>query len=352
MNSLPEPKPIRLRKLFGKTAYVVLMLLTSLSFLALFVPPQTLVFFQWLGVCLPFLLFFNVIFLIIAFYKRSWYSICPLVAILANFHYFPQKIQFNTPVEAPSVDIKFATFNVQEFKMIYNLSSMEQIADYLAQNGVNTVCLQEVPGDHSVAALQRVFTTMPHVVITGGKSGQLQLAILSKYPLDSVRTVSFEERVNCALFADILVKNQKIRLGNYHLQTTNWNQVKGALIPQQESKGNWLDALGTISQNFRYRGRQVDSLRSIMDRSPYPMIMSGDFNNTPFSYSYSTIKGDLKDAFREAGNGYGYTYRYFMKLFRIDFVFFNGDKFQALKYRTGDVDFSDHLPVLVDLNIK
>jgi endonuclease/exonuclease/phosphatase (EEP) superfamily protein YafD len=89
-----------------------------------------------------------------------------------------------------------------------------------------------------------------------------------------------------------------------------------------------------------------------MDKSPCPTLMCGDFNNSPNSYSYHRIKGNLKDAFREAGNGYGYTYNNLMKLFRIDFVFFSGTKFQAVNYRTGNVDFSDHLPVLVDFKIN
>lgn len=351
MNTTPQPRPIRLHILLAQVACIGLMLVTSMSFLALYISPQTTVFFQWIGVSLPFLLLCNVIFLFIGIYIRSWYSICPIIAILANFHYFTQIVQHHTQVKGDTSDIRFATFNVHEFKMIYNMSSMEQMADYLFANKVNTICLQEVPADCSISDLKRVFTSMPHVVTTGGKDGQHQLAILSSYPIDSVQTVSFKERANCALFVDMTIKNEKVRIGTCHLQTTNWNQVKGAIFQQNDRQGNWLDAFGIMSSNFRFRGGQVDSIRGIMDKSPYPLIMSGDFNNSPISYGYHTIRGNLKDAFLEAGNGYGYTYRHFMKLFRIDFVFFSGTKFRVNNYRTGDVDFSDHLPVLVDMTM-
>lgn len=351
MNISPEPKPIRFCRLVAQVAAILLMSVTSLSFLALHIAPQKTVFFQWIGVSLPFLLMCNLIFLVVGIYRRSWYSICPIIAILANFHYFTQIVQQHRQEQGNAVDIRFATFNVQEFKMIYNMSSMEQIAEYLSSNGVNTICLQEVPSDCTVSDLQRVFTSMPHVVTTGGKGGQHQLAILSSFPIDSVTTVSFKERPNCALFVDMMIKNEKVRVGTCHLQTTNWNQVKGAIFQQNDRQGNWLDAFGIMSSNFRFRGRQVDSIRALMDQSPYPLIMAGDFNNSPISYGYHTIKGDLKDAFREAGNGYGYTYRHFMKIFRIDFVLFSGTKFQANNYRTGDVEFSDHLPVLVDMTM-
>lgn len=345
-------QPLRIRASLGKVAAVLLMLVTSLSFLALYVSPQTFVFFQWIGVILPMLLFCNLFVLVIAWWKRSWYGICPIIAILANFHYYPHKYQIHRPEEGYLGEIKFATYNVHEFKMIYNLSSMEQIAAYFTTNQVNTICLQEVPADCTEADLKQIFSSMPYVVTTGGQGQYDQLAILSKYPLDSISTISFPERPNCALMADMTVNNQKIRIANFHLQTTNWNQVKGTLLYQQDTRASWTDALGTISNNFKFRGRQVDYLKRLLDRSPYPLIVSGDFNNTPVSYGYKTIKGDLEDAYREAGNGYGYTYRYFMKLFRIDFVFYSGAKFNAKNYRAVDIDFSDHLPVLVDFKIN
>ncbi|WP_293926466.1 endonuclease/exonuclease/phosphatase family protein [Sphingobacterium sp. UBA6320] len=347
-----QPHPIRIRSLMGKSAYVILMLITSLSFLALYISPETFVLFQWIGVVLPLLLCCNLFLLIIALYKRSWYSICPLIAILANFHYYPHKFQMHQPEEGNLAEIKFATYNVHEFKMIYNISSMEHIAEYFSAQQLNTLCLQEIPADCTEADLRQVFTSMPYVLTTGGDGKHFQLAILSKYPLDSISTISFPERPNCALFADMTVNSKKIRIANFHLQTTNWNQVKGTLLHEEHTQGSWADALGVISSNFRFRGKQVDSLRSILDRSPYPLIVSGDFNNTPVSYGYRILKGDLNDAYQEAGNGYGYTYRYFMKLYRIDFVLYSGTTMQARNYRLGAVEYSDHLPVLVDLDIK
>lgn len=352
MKNYFEPQPVPIGTLFFKVACILLMVVTSLSFMALYVPPEVFVLFQWIGVLLPLLLLCNLLFLLICLYKRTWYSICPIIALLANFHYYPHKFQMHHQEKENASEIKFATYNVHEFKMIYNISSIEQIAAYLFTNKVNTLCLQEVPEDYTIAELKNKFPSLPYVVVTGGKSKEHQLAILSSYPLDSIATISFPERPNCALFADMTVNNEKIRIGNFHLQTTNWNQVKGNLINPKNTSSSWADALGTISSNFKFRGRQVDSLRHVLDRSPHPLIISGDFNNTPVSYGYKTIKGDLKDAYREAGNGYGYTYRYFMRLFRIDFVLYSGTKIHAENYRTGSIDFSDHLPVLVDLAIQ
>ncbi|MDQ1152799.1 endonuclease/exonuclease/phosphatase family protein [Sphingobacterium zeae] len=347
-----EFRPFSISGAFVRIVIVIVALLTSFSFLALFISPQSAVFFQWLGVLLPALVFSNLLFLIIGLYRRSWYSICPLIAILANFHYFAKIIQVNSTEQNETADIRLASYNVREFKMIYNLSSMEQIASYIESQQVNTLCLQEVPADCSVSELKEVFGQFPYLIMTESNSGNNQLAILSKFPLDSVQTVSFEERPNCAIFVDLSFKGEKIRIGTCHLQTTNWNQVKGNLLAAENVVVKWWSAIKTMSGNFRLRGAQADCLRNIIDKSPFPTLICGDFNNSPNSYSYHKIKGNLKDAFCEAGNGYGYTYAYLMKLFRIDFVFFSGNEFRAINYSTGNVDYSDHLPVLVDLKIN
>ncbi|MDR0262004.1 MAG: endonuclease/exonuclease/phosphatase family protein [Sphingobacterium sp.] len=347
-----EFRPIKLSIFFFRCILVFVATLTSFSFLALYIPPQTTVFFQWIGVLLPALLGCNLIFLIIELFRRSWYSICPLLAILANFHYLTKVVQLNADRLDETIDLRFATYNVREFKMVYNLSSMQQIASYFDSQNVNTICLQEIPADCSVSELKDAFRQFQYLITTGSNSGQNQLAILSKYPLDSVQTVSFVERPNCAIFADLSYKKRKVRIGNCHLQTTNWNQVKGDLIPAENKGVNWLGSLRVISENFRLRGGQADYLRGLIDNSPFPILMCGDFNNSPNSYSYHKMKGNLKDAFCQAGNGYGYSYTNLMKLFRIDFVFFSEANLRAIKYRTGNVNFSDHLPVLVDFKIN
>jgi len=43
----------------------------------------------------------------------------------------------------------------------------------------------------------------------------------------------------------------------------------------------------------------------------------------PNSYSYTTIKGDLKDAFVNYGNGFGWTFNSSIYKLRLDYVFYD-----------------------------
>jgi endonuclease/exonuclease/phosphatase (EEP) superfamily protein YafD len=88
-----------------------------------------------------------------------------------------------------------------------------------------------------------------------------------------------------------------------------------------------------------------------VDESPYPLVVCGDFNDTPASYTYRKIKGGLEDSFVAAGKGYAYTYRYLRRLLRIDYLFYSRDIFKATGYNSPDLEYSDHKPVIVTLGV-
>lgn len=102
-----------------------------------------------------------------------------------------------------------------------------------------------------------------------------------------------------------------------------------------------------VEENGSIRTRQADVIRKLLDESPYPLIVCGDFNASPASYTYRTIKGRLRDSFRDMGKGYGYSYRYLRKLYRIDYIFFSPGQFRATNYLSPELTYSDHKPVVV-----
>jgi len=85
--------------------------------------------------------------------------------------------------------------------------------------------------------------------------------------------------------------------------------------------------------------------------SPYPVILAGDFNDTPSSYTYREMKGALTDGFRRCGNGYGGTFRYLGGLLRIDYIFYD-DTFECVRYYMPSETVSDHKVVIAELRFK
>jgi len=105
---------------------------------------------------------------------------------------------------------------------------------------------------------------------------------------------------------------------------------------------------GNYTKGMVVRARQADLVAQKIAQSPYPVIVCGDFNDVPYSYTYETMKGDLVDGFKECGKGFMGTFRG-RKSVRIDYIF-HSEKFYGEDYYTRDLNYSDHNPVYMRMN--
>ena len=82
-----------------------------------------------------------------------------------------------------------------------------------------------------------------------------------------------------------------------------------------------IRAIGSrLKSAFVLRAEQAQIIANYIKDSPYPVIVMGDFNDTPQSYAYRKIRKGIHDAFRLAGGGFGNTYSGDLPSFRIDFI--------------------------------
>ena len=79
-------------------------------------------------------------------------------------------------------------------------------------------------------------------------------------------------------------------------------------------------------------------------------ILCGDFNNTAFSWVYKELSKNKQDAFKVAGKGLGKTFNYWYPL-RIDFILLDSS-FDINNFKTFNVHYSDHYPILARINLK
>ena len=79
--------------------------------------------------------------------------------------------------------------------------------------------------------------------------------------------------------------------------------------------------------------------------------MCGDFNDTPSSYTYTTISKNLKDAFVETGTGFGRTYVGKFPSYRIDYILYQGE-LNAYDFQTLPDELSDHYPITAFFELK
>ncbi len=116
-----------------------------------------------------------------------------------------------------------------------------------------------------------------------------------------------------------------------------------------------LDASMSIAnklrQAYRFRGEQARLVRAEIKTAPFPLIMCGDFNDVPNSYTYFQIKGDLQDAFLKRGFGIGRTFASLSPTLRIDYMFAT-DNLKVLQCKKVELPYSDHYPVIADFMIN
>ncbi len=84
---------------------------------------------------------------------------------------------------------------------------------------------------------------------------------------------------------------------------------------------------------------------SNIQKSPYPAIICGDFNDTPMSYTYWKLSRGRRDSFKDAGKGFGATYSMLQPLLRIDYILSPKDV-RATSHKIVKLKYSDHYPVV------
>ncbi len=120
---------------------------------------------------------------------------------------------------------------------------------------------------------------------------------------------------------------------------------------QQDEFSGGITILRQLKKAFIKRATQVEILHDSIEASPYPVLICGDFNDTPSSYSYRTMSDDLHDAYKISGRGLGQSYTGPFPSFRIDYIF-HGNKIESTAYKTIHENLSDHFPISCMVKIK
>ena len=283
--------------------------------------------------------------------RKAW---LPLLAILLHTDYLLAVWQPSFPgrniLPEGHQPLTVITYNASHF-YVGQKFVLDEAAAFIQANQPDILCMQEAPNEeyYHRDSTQKAFRYLPYSVHSY-RTDHLPLAVYSRYPLIPVDTLYYQDSSNLSLITDVeLPNNKRLRIINNHLQTTSVNVHRGLL---QESTKPWRvrikvagRLLWDMKENFRKRAAQADYIAGEIRRSPYPVVVCGDFNDTPASYTYHRIQSALTDGFRDAGKGYQYTFRQLWKLWRIDYIFYS-DELKGLSYEAPDASYSDHKMVV------
>ncbi len=180
--------------------------------------------------------------------------------------------------------------------------------------------------------------------------------IISKYPIKDTGHIFFseEELADPLMYADIQFNGQTIRVFTTHLQSVmfegwHYNAMRNLNSSVKKKYGDTKSIAYRLRNAYIKRSSQAEAVRQKIKESPHPVIICGDFNDVPNSYTYFTVKGDLQDAFLKKGSGFGRTLHFISPTLRIDYILADKkmdiDRFHLIK-----VPYSDHYPVVAEMH--
>ena len=335
-------------KLFDKFIFFfnsVAAVLLLLSYILPYFEPKKFAFLSVLSLTVPFLIIVNILFVVYWLLKVRRQMLLSLIVLLIGYKYLSSLYKFSSSKNVEhEQNISVMNYNVRlfnVFKWIPDDNVEQKIVDFINEKQPDILSIQEYRRDDNIQFPG--YNKFEEISGEKVKNGQ---AIFSKFPIVNSGSIEFPDTYNNAIFIDVVKGKDTIRVYNVHLQSMKIDANGDAL--KTETSENLFRR---VSNTFTMQQFQTELFLLHKKECPYKMIICGDFNNTAYSYVYKEIKGDLQDAFVEAGNGFGRTFNFKFFPVRIDFILVD-EAFEINSFKSLDTLLSDHYPILSRVKLK
>jgi endonuclease/exonuclease/phosphatase family metal-dependent hydrolase len=338
-----------------------------ISYLAVNINPEDFALPAFFGLAYPYILLINFIIAVIWAVNLKYEALISVFVIALGFSHLTNYIRFFKPSNEKQGTFKIMSYNLRLFNYFETpkkSGSEKKILEYIKTIQPEIICFQElyIKGN-SIEKDQEIRRILggkyySHTKLLGrGKNQYYGIATYSRYPIISKGEIRHPGSASLSIYSDIVIEKDTFRIFNNHLQSFRLRKMERSLIEELASadENQTLGDIKTLSvslkQGFVRRALQAQVVKNYINRSPYPVIVLGDFNDTPVSYSYRKIRKGLNDAFVKSGYGAGFTYRGNYPPNRIDYILYDNNlvstKFDILR-----VKYSDHYPILASFRNK
>ncbi len=324
-----------------------------LSYIGAFLNPSIISFPQFFSIIYPVLFLVNVFFMFYWMFARRKYFLYSLGILLIGIGFIDRTFNFSQARRYYPHPFSVMTYNVRLFN-IYQWNGLQythnKIYQFVRDKNPDFVCMQEFLSNGKIQVFSKFNHLYPYYTISYNtkkiKAGEV---IFSRYPITNSGKLKYDTHV-FGIYADINMNGEKIRIINVHLRSVSFGYTDYNSLDSLKFSNSRLKSItDKLIRGYRYRAREVKILTDFIDTTTTPVILCGDFNDTPVSYTYTQISQRLHDAFTIAGLGLGNTYNQLIPLLRIDYVFFS-DQIHVLDYQRIKLKYSDHYPLIVELS--
>jgi endonuclease/exonuclease/phosphatase family metal-dependent hydrolase len=298
---------------------------------------------------------------------------------------FPLRLPVTFELKKQDSSLRIMSWNVEQFEVLHygkNPELKQQMLDLINTYQPDIACFQEMVCADSAVSMSPAliayyrkygFYTLngfidslhfpQHFYAYNFKENFLYyehfgIIIFSKYPLINKHIINYYPYDYNSVFeyADMLKGKDTIRVFNVHLQSlrftpSNLHYIDSPSLSSEHDIESSRNILSKFKTGFLKRHIQAERIKAEVNKSPYPVIICGDFNDVPNSYAYETVGKGLQNAFVQKGSGIGRTFSGISGTLRIDNVFLD-PRFTVQQFTRIHKRLSDHFPIITDVQLN
>lgn len=345
-------------------ASVIAVLALWLTGFSYYLNPQTWGTMSMVGYAFPVALLAVLATLVLCAFVRKRLLVFPVIGLLVAYQpvslYFP----LNTSTEVPDNALHILSYNTAHWGCSDDGTPSgegedgdpNKVAQYILDSNADVVCLQESGSSELGKDTMLLDTVYPYrrSEMIGGNA----MMVFSKYRVTHSETIRYDSKANYSMALTLDVRDRKVIVISNHLETMGipmkdreqFSTMVHGNMERNDMKETSHTILGYLVDASKRRAPQADILASyIRMHQGTPVIVCGDFNDIPHSYTHHTVQyatdAPLTDCFQHTGFGPGYTYGHFGMRVRIDNIMCSQDITSYNCTVDSSIDVSDHYPI-------
>lgn len=308
------------------------------------------------GLAFPAILLINLLIALlyaIIMRKMPW---IPLIAILLTINpilaYSPLSFK-SEPKESKDREFCVMSYNIHGLKPIGAELAHEagdMISDYVANCDADIICLQESDSKRFERKMENDTSFLKRLPFSCHTAG---MTVIARWPIIEYHPIDFPESGNSCLYCRLLVGTDTMAIFNCHFQSIGLKQKEiddynRMLAHPQDTSG--LEGSRSVIRKLAAasvrRASQADMVADLIDvETARYILLCGDFNDTPLSYTHHVMSERLTDAYGKSGTGPGISYHLNRLFFRIDHMFCSSNITPLHCRVDNSIEASDHYPL-------
>lgn len=344
-----------------------------LSYMSLCISPEKNWLLPFFGLLYPYFLILNLLFVLWWLIRLKWYVLISLISVLIGWNIVWRTVQIGLSTDPlpPGKSFQVMSYNVRNLSnnnlLIPDPQIREAILRLIRNNKPDILCMQEfeAAGDDPLKFIDSLsaILELPYFEYAEYNERNTRridaIITFSRFPIIYGEKVKKDDLHHYCLINDMVIGADTVRLFNIHLESVRFRHEDYTFIndldlrfeEDENIKEGSRRIFTKLKRAYQVRAAQVRALKDRLDNSPYPVIICGDFNDIPCSYSYQSLSAGKRDAFIESGTGVGNTYAGTLPSLRIDYILYD-PVFRAYNYTTGREKISDHYPVAARIGVR